>query len=425
MADAITLYLWLADNASSSGYDCDFVDKPPNRSQCPICLLVPRDPHQTPCCGNAFCKDCITNIKLHKKPCPTCKTEDFLSYPDKGLERELYSSQVCCSFKSRGCDWRGELRQLDQHLNSNSSQGNLLAGCAFLCIRCDYCQHAMCRRKLRIHRNKECLKRPFTCPTCKEYESDYEDVTSTHMPECKCRPVECPNKCGLVVEAQNLQDHLSSDCELAEVECEFSHAGCEVRIIRKLLLSHMTDNMMQHMSLLAQYTSQLAIENRKHKEKVISLDNEKKELTAHVANLTARVVDLESKQQNLIARSSRIQTIHFNCCYSPFPHSIESPWLSEPFYTSLVGPSLQLCVWWNYNYSLCFYFVNRGPPHCCLLQISTSIKKTVNSELLFQKIVHYGREEKSETSVTYIQPNKLLGSNVFFCIDHVKEIQNT
>ena len=260
MADARASKYRQADNVSSSGYDCEFVDKLPNRSQCPICLLVPRDPHQTPCCGNAFCKDCITKIKLHKKPCPTCKTEDFLSYPDKELERELYSSQVCCSFKSRGCDWRGELRQLDQHLN------NLLAGCAILQICCDYCQHAMYRRELQEHRNKECLKRPFTCPTCEEYKSDYEDITSTHMPECKCRPVECPNKCGLVVEAQNLQAHLSSDCELAEVECEFSHAGCEVTIIRKLLPCHMTDSVVQHVSLLAR-------ENRIYKEKGISLEN--------------------------------------------------------------------------------------------------------------------------------------------------------
>ena len=78
--------------------------------------------------------------------------------------------------------------------------------------------------------------------------------------------MECPNKCGLVVEAQNLQAHLSSDCELAEVECEFSHAGCEVTIIRKLLPCHMTDSVVQHVSLLAR-------ENRIYKEKGISLEN--------------------------------------------------------------------------------------------------------------------------------------------------------
>ena len=379
--------------------------EPPNRSQCPICLLVPRDPHQTPCCGNAFCKDCITKIKLHKKPCPTCKTEDFLSYPDKGLERELYSSQVCCSFKSRGCDWRGELRQLDRHLNSNSSQDNLLAGCDSLRICCDYCQHAMYRRQLREHRNKACPKRPFTCPTCTEYESDYEDVTSTHMPECKCRPVECINKCGLVVEAQNLQAHLSSDCELTEVECEFNHAGCKVRIVRKLLPGHMTDNVVQHMSLLA----------RKYKE-----ENRR---------LTKRVVDLESKHQDLV---SRIPTFHIKyTCTERDKNTENDLWLSEPFYASLMGPSLQLRVWWEVSYVLGFKFVNRGPSQCCL-QISTSIKNG-NNELMLKKIIYYGKEKESELTTIETEPTKPqwlinaiphLGNKritFIFSIDHIEK----
>ena len=419
MADARALEDRPADNISSCGYDCEFVDKPPTRSQCPICLLVPRDPHQTPCCGNAFCKDCITKIKLHKKPCPTCKTEDFLSHPDKGLERELYSSQVCCSFKSRGCDWRGELRQLDRHLNSNSSRDNLLAGCSFLRICCDYCQHTMCRRQLQEHRNKECLKRPFTCPTCKEYESDYEDVISTHMPECKCRPVECPNKCGLVVEAQNLQAHLSSDCELAEVECEFKHAGCEVRIIRKLLPGHMTDNMVQHMSLLAQHASK---ENRKYKEHLVSLEKENR-------RLTQRLVDLESKHQDLVFRSSRIPTFHINYTCRPkekIIHIVENPWLSEPFYASLMGPSIQLCVWWEDSQVLGFKFVNRGPSQCCL-KISTTITK--HRKELLKKIVYYGEKKDSELTTvkvnsaeeslvhSFFQGHKILT----FSIDHIEE----
>ena len=407
MADARALEDRPADNVSSSGYDCEFVDRPPNRSECPICLLVPRDPYQTPCCGNAFCKDCITKIKLHKKPCPTCKTEDFPSYPDKGLERELNSSQVCCSFKSQGCDWRGELRQLDQHLNSNSSQDNLLAGCDFLTICCDYCQHTMYRRQLPEHRNKECLKRPFTCPTCKEYESDYEDVTSTHMPECKCRPVECPNKCGLVVEAQNLQAHLSSDCELAEVECEFNQAGCATRIIRKLLPGHMTDNMIQHMSLLAR-------ENWKYKE-----EN---------GRLAKRVVDLESKHQDLVFRSSRIPTFHINYTYTELDQTIrtvKNPWRSESFYTSLMGPSLQLCVWWKDSHVMCFKFVNRKQSQCCL-RISTIIKKD-NDELILKKIVNYGGDKKSELTTIKIEPIKTqlldlsLVFTIIFSIDHIEE----
>ena len=86
-------------------------------------------------------------------------------------------------------------------------------------------------------------------------------MRTSHLPTCPSVSVEQWSVPTLVVEAQNLQAHLSRDCELAEVECEFSHAGCEVRVTRKLLPGHMTDNVVQHMSLLAQHTSQLATEN--------------------------------------------------------------------------------------------------------------------------------------------------------------------
>ena len=33
------------------GYDCNYVDKPPKAYECPICLLVLRDPHMVDCCG--------------------------------------------------------------------------------------------------------------------------------------------------------------------------------------------------------------------------------------------------------------------------------------------------------------------------------------------------------------------------------------
>ena len=71
-----------------------------------------------------------------------------------------------------------------------------------------------------------------------------------------CRPVDCPNKCGQVVQHQKLEEHLSSECELSEVECEFSHAGCEAKMLRRDLPSHMTDNMAEHMSLLAKENRQ-------------------------------------------------------------------------------------------------------------------------------------------------------------------------
>lgn len=40
------------------GYDHEFVPHPEPRYECPICLLVLREPYQTKC-GHIFCRDCI------------------------------------------------------------------------------------------------------------------------------------------------------------------------------------------------------------------------------------------------------------------------------------------------------------------------------------------------------------------------------
>ncbi len=96
---------------------------------------------------------------------------------------------------------------------------------------------------------------------CKAYKSTYDDVTNRHAPVCKCRPVECPNSCGDDnLQHQHLKEHLSSQCPLSLVECEFSHAGCDVELCRKDLPSHLSDSMVTHMSLLARENRDLKIQ---------------------------------------------------------------------------------------------------------------------------------------------------------------------
>ena len=112
------------------------------------------------------------------------------------------------------------------------------------------------------HQTSLCPKRPFICFMCEEYESTYEDVVNSHAPVCKCLPVECPNSCGADnLQHQHLEEHVSSQCPLTYVECEFSDAGCDAKVYRKDLASHLTDNLVTHMSLLA-------MENRKLKQQL-------------------------------------------------------------------------------------------------------------------------------------------------------------
>ena len=119
------------------GYDCEFVERPKElETDCPICLQVLRDPFQTSCCGNSFCQSCINRVKDDEKACPTCNKVGFGVFPDKRLRKSLYAFQVRCTHQKSGCEWIGELGELDRHLNLNPELGKKLVGCAFATVVC-------------------------------------------------------------------------------------------------------------------------------------------------------------------------------------------------------------------------------------------------------------------------------------------------
>ena len=126
-----------------AGFECEFTEKVPwgiQQADCPICLLVLKEPYQATCCGKSFCRECIQQVKDSFKPCPTCKDGNFNIFHNKGLQQSLYDFQVNCTHKSKGCEWTGELRELDNHLNSDPSADKSLEGCPFTVISCPLTQ---------------------------------------------------------------------------------------------------------------------------------------------------------------------------------------------------------------------------------------------------------------------------------------------
>ena len=140
------------------GYDCEFVEKPPKivQSECPVCLQIIREPYQADCCGYAFCRVCIERIKADTKPCPCCNAETFDKFEDKRLKRTLYEFRVYCTKKKQGCQWLGELRQLDNHLNYNPPQEKWLEGCQFTHVKCYYCSEFVQRSGIQVHQSEQC-----------------------------------------------------------------------------------------------------------------------------------------------------------------------------------------------------------------------------------------------------------------------------
>ena len=136
---------------ANGGYDCDFVEPPPDFLQCPVCLLPFRDPTLLSCCGHKGCAWCIGRIKAAGHPCPLCQ-QPFETMLEKQLQRKVLNLRVFCSKKGEGCQWEGELRDLETHSRRD---------CVLVEEVCRYkCGGRYQRRFLRNHEMNDCTQRP-------------------------------------------------------------------------------------------------------------------------------------------------------------------------------------------------------------------------------------------------------------------------
>ena len=171
----------------------------------------------------------------------------------------------------------GELGELEKHLNSNPSQDKQLEGCQFTEVQCLHCSMSFQRSNVEVHQNDQCLKRPFSCEYCKDHDSTYEDVTTSHWPVCGNYPLQCPNKCSNeTIECRSLDSHITNDCPLTIIDCDFKHVGCEVRLPRKDLPTHLTESLVPHVSLQTKRLMDLEKENKQLKQQVEKLTEDHK-----------------------------------------------------------------------------------------------------------------------------------------------------
>ena len=146
--------------AACGGYDLNFVKPSPKHLECPVCLLVLKEPHVISCCGNHFCRVCIQRVLLTKKPCPLCQDPDFNIMLHKGVMREVNALGVWCPQKKAGCSWEGELGKVEEHINPKSTKDG--KACGYVNVDCRYhCGRVLQRRFIGKHEEEDCQSRPI------------------------------------------------------------------------------------------------------------------------------------------------------------------------------------------------------------------------------------------------------------------------
>ena len=372
-----------------------------NRQKCCklTVLCVYKLPHIVSCCGYSFCKTCIERVQAKRKPCPLCVESEFTVIHDKRLQRSLNELSVRCVFQKDGCGWTDKLGALDKHLNVNPDPETRLAGCGFTVLDCEHCGESIQRCLTKEHESEQCPRRPFSCDYCRDYESTFEDVANNHWPVCKCYPVPCPNGCTpYTVERQNLEHHITTECPLTKVECDFSYAGCKVTLPRKEMSDHIRENPLDHIRLLAVHNQKLAakiVEKDEHIVKVITdlketvdelkdknqeledqhaaIVRENKALKEEIAELrknqeessnaslsqkvdslrkqvtdqeTRTMTEVEERRKEMAALRSHLHVVPVELIMTGFKSHKQKDdrWYSSPFYTHLRGYKMCLCV---------------------------------------------------------------------------------
>ena len=250
--------------------DFELVDESQERSfDCPVCLQFLSDPCTTECCSREFCRNCIIKIRKNGGPsqCPLCRSSEFKTKRIIDLSHEFYHLQVYCANKSKGCEWIGDLGEVEVYLNLTPIARYQSNGCQFVDIQCAYYSAEYLRREMPQHLT-ECSKRPFSCEYCLNYDSYYDDVCSSHWSVCDYYPVPCPNGCSKSIPCQSIGKHIEVDCPLTITECEFKPDGCKKRLPRIEMQTHMKYSVAAHKSLkmMAKLVKQLKTQDRNVRE---------------------------------------------------------------------------------------------------------------------------------------------------------------
>ena len=249
------------DNGESSGtqyggYEFEFVqgmdDNLEDMFMCKICHLPSRNAQLSVCCGHTFCKSCLDKIKhsrtCNSKVCPVCRDKKFGAVPNKQVDRKIRSLRVYCINKKNGCEWQGEVNDINGHLSD---------GCMYESIECtNGCGEILQRRCLTQHTITECSHRKINCPHCR-LSGRHHFITGDHMRECPKVIIACPNHCETDNILREDMDEHRKVCSLEVVSCKYMKLGCGTRMARKEIEKHGKEKMEQHLYMATERLEKL------------------------------------------------------------------------------------------------------------------------------------------------------------------------
>lgn len=273
-------------------------------TNCPVCFVaLYEDPFVNVECGHHLCGSCTKRLK----DCPECR-RTLKAIPDRGLQRVLRSLQVFCSQKESGCQWEGELGELQRHQNND---------CLLVDTQCVTCDSKGPRHWILAHQKEECPNRTVSCEYC-NHECMWKDLADKHYELCKLYPLNC-YACNASIARQDEMEHIESFCPKTVVPCEASSYGCKWEGLREEREKHLKDDWVGHFNLCLKTCSSLAVESAvksanetvaECKVEIEQLKNEVNEKDKEIDLLRQKISSLEDVVDDHSVIVSHIPTFH-------------------------------------------------------------------------------------------------------------------
>ena len=190
-------------------------------------------------CSNCegILRDACAVGDTHSFMCLTC-TQGRDSIVLKPNREAVASLIISCPLKYRGCGWEGKISESEPHLDV----------CGLFRLECQLsCGDVINRSGMSTHLDKNCPLREIQCEYCAVFHKEKE--TNIHQENCLEFPLKCPNKCGDVLQRKNLRQHTEEVCENTVIECPYKEYGCEVKVARKEMEQHKSENRLIHLEL--------------------------------------------------------------------------------------------------------------------------------------------------------------------------------
>ena len=137
-------------------------------------------------------------------------------------------------------------------------------------------------------------------------DSDYDDVLTTSKllmeNSISDHRVRCPNNCGKILESKSLESHISNDCPMTIIDCEFKRIGCDVRLSRKDMVVHTEQAVIHHLTKQVASSEErikmLEADNKTLSIRCERLEVQHKELVEKVSETFEKIINPASGDQN-------------------------------------------------------------------------------------------------------------------------------